>query len=106
MKPTLSKLLEKKGIKDVNDLSREEKDTFDRYQKILSKKELTLEDLKKFLETQITIIELKWKDFTVSQSHKAEMIPIHTTYKTILEAIDAPQYEREALEKFLVQQLQ
>lgn len=101
----LARLLQRKGINSLEELDKEEKITFDNYQKILSKKELTIEDLKLFLESQVGVIEGKWKDLNLEQSKKAEMIPYHTTYKTILQAIGSPQSEREALEQFLLSQL-
>lgn len=105
MNGLLTRLLQRKGINSLEELDKEEKITFDNYQKILSKKELTIEDLKLFLESQIGIIEGKWKDLNLEQNKKAEMIPYHTTYKTILQAIGSPQSEREALEQFLLSQL-
>lgn len=101
----LSKLLAKRGIKDISELTNEEKETFDNYEKILSKEELTMEDLRHFLGVQIGLIESKWRNHDISQMQKMELIPYHTVYKTILEALNAPQVERKALEDYLNQQL-
>lgn len=101
----LSKIFEKKGIKNLNDLDREEKEVFDGYEKILNKKELTVEEIKRFLITQIAIIEGKWKDLNLEASRKSELIPYHTTYKMILDAISAPESERANLESYLQQLL-
>lgn len=106
MNNILSKLLQRKGIKTVDELSPEEKQTFALYETILARKEMTLADLKEFLGAQISIIENKWRDLGHSADKKAEMIPYHTVYKVILQAIDAPQAERQALEQVLIQQLQ
>ena len=97
----LSKILQKRGIKDVTELDKEEKESFEGYEKILSKEDLTLEDVKHFLESQIGIIETKWKDY--STQNKADLIPYHTCYKTLLNLINAPQVERKALEDYLSQ---
>lgn len=99
----LSKLFQKKGIKDVTELSGEEREVFENYQRVLSKEEMTMEDMRKFLEAQVSVIEGKWRDYNTPQSQKAELIPYHTVYRTFLQAIDAPQVEREQLEQYLMQ---
>lgn len=101
----ISRLLEKRGIKDVSELSVEEKATFKTWEAILSKEQLTLEDVKKFCESQVVVIESKWKDLNETNQKKAELIPYHTVYKTLLQAIDAPKSAREMLEQQLTQLL-
>lgn len=101
----LQKLLTRKGIQSTEELSKEERVVFDNYNKVLSKETLTIEDFKKFLETQITVIEGKWRDYDTKNDKKAELIPYHTVYKTLLQAIDAPLVEKRALEDYLNQQI-
>lgn len=105
MKSILHKLLERRGIESIDKLDKEERQTFDDWDKILSKEELTIEDIKQFCKAQIEVIEGKWKDLNVDNSKKAELIPYHTVYKTFLLAIDSPQSARESLEKNLNQLL-
>jgi hypothetical protein len=102
----ITKLFEKRGIKDVSELSMEEKSTFDNYQKILSKDKLEVEDLVKFINNQISVIENKWRDMNIDESKKAQLLPYHTVYKAILSAIESPKAEKEALESFLRQQIE
>ena len=102
----LSKLFQKKGIDSVENLEKEERTIFDNYEKILSKRELTVEEIKIFLQQQIGIIETKWRDYDIAQIKKAELLPYHTVYKSILGALTAPEQERSALEKYLIQLLQ
>ncbi len=97
----LTKLFQKKGIKDVTELSQEERDTFDKYEKTLSKTELSVADIKDFLTSQITLIESKWKELGMQSFAKADLLPLHTAYRTLLTAIDAPLLEREQLEIYL-----
>lgn len=99
----LSKILEKRGIKSVNELTPEEYGTFEQWQAILSKDTLTTEDIKEFCQNNIDVIESKWRDLNIDQSKKAELIPYHTVYKTLLAAIDSPNAERMALENQLNQ---
>lgn len=97
----LRKILEKRGIADVTKLTKEEKEDFDNYEKILSKPDLTLKDLQSFMESQIAIIETRWKDYGLEHSKKSELIAYHTIYRTLLDVIKSPQVEREVLEKYL-----
>ena len=97
----LSKIFEKRGIKDVSELDTEEREDFERYQTILAKPDLSLADVEQFLETQIKIIEAKWKDY--STKDKADLIPYHTIYRALADMIKSPQVEREQLEKYLIQ---
>lgn len=98
----LTKLLEKIGVKSVAELRHEERETFERYEKVLQKKELTLADVRQFLETQISIIEGRWRDNSLSQAAKGELVPYHTCYRTLLSALDAPALERQQLENVLL----
>jgi hypothetical protein len=99
----LQRLLTKRQIKSKEELTPDEKSQFENWEKILSKDELTIEDLKTFCKSQIDVIEGKWRDLNVDQSKKAELIPYHTVYKTLEAALLAPKAAREALEQHLNQ---
>lgn len=102
----LTKLLRKRGIESIEELDAEEVKTFQEWQAVLSKEELTIKDIKDFCQTQVDMIENKWTDLNLEQTKKAELIPYHTVYKTLLRAIDSPKAIREALEKNLIQLIQ
>ena len=102
----IQKLLGKRGIQSIDQLDKEEKATFDAWQKILSKDELTTGDIKAFCQSQVDVIEGKWKSLSLENTKKAELIPYHTVYKMILAAIDSPKSAREALEMQLTQLIQ
>jgi hypothetical protein len=106
MHSLINKLLRKRGIEDPKDLSPEEKATFESWQLVLNKEELTVDDIRKFCQGQIGVIEARWKDYDTPQIKKAEWIPIHTVYKALLTAIDSPKAARESLEIQLNQLLQ
>lgn len=97
--------MRKRGIKNVDDLSTEEQATFQNYERILSKREVSIADMRQFMIFQINSIETRWRDNKIMQEEKAELIPYHTVYKTLLQAIDAPEAERIALEQVLLQQV-
>jgi len=80
-----------------------EREEFEKYREILSREDLTLEDVKEFCASQIAIIEVKWKDYNLENSKKAELIPYYTVYKAILSAIDGPKVAREAAERQLIE---
>lgn len=99
----LQRLLKKKGIETVLELQPEEKVTYDGWEKILSKDEMNMDDIKHFCQSQIDIIESKWKDYDITNTKKAELIPYHSVYKALLQAIEAPKTAKEALEQYLNQ---
>ena len=68
----------------------------------MSKEELTIDDIKEFCKSQIIVVESKWKDMSVEDKRKAELIPYHTVYKILLDTIEAPKVAREVLEKELI----
>lgn len=94
--------LSRKGIDDPAKLTGEEKATYENYQQILSKKELTIEDLRVFLKQERAKIEAKWR--TYEPGVKDHLIPHYTVYGVILEALDAPETARKQLEEFLIKQ--
>ena len=110
MHPLLLKLLNRRGIEDASKLddtplpdgSPSEKKMFENYQAVLSKEELTTKDIKEFCQSQVQVIEGKWRDLNLRQEAKAEWIPYHTVYKNLLSAIDSPRDARENLEKYLI----
>jgi hypothetical protein len=99
----LTKLLKRKGIEKIEDLSTDERVVFDNYKATLAKEQLTIEDFKRFLETQVEIIKGKWTNYDLENTKKAELIPYFTTYSTLLNIIDSPRQERETLERHLNQ---
>lgn len=93
----LAKVLNKRGVERIEDLSPEEKETFVKWESILSKEQFTTTDVKEFCEREISSIEKVWeKDGT-----KADLIPYHVVYKKICEIIVSPRADREQLEKYL-----
>lgn len=106
MHPLIYKIFQKRGIDSVNDLSPEEQQTIEQWESVLSKENLSISDLKTFFLTQLEIIEGKWKNLDIENSKKAELIPYHTVYKTLISVIDSPKIARESLEKQLNELIQ
>lgn len=98
----LPKWLAKRGIEKEEDLSPEEKVIFERYKLILSGDLVTIETLKAFCQNQLGII-LSACDGKTSLS-PIQQAGIHI-YTNLIKAIDAPESERESLERMLEQEL-
>jgi hypothetical protein len=103
MHGSVKKLLHKRGIKDLEQLDPEEKKTFESWQLVLNKSELSTADIVSFCRSQISVIEGKWKDLETPSAKKAELIPYHVVYKSLLAAIESPKAARETLEIYLNQ---
>jgi hypothetical protein len=93
--------MRKKGIEKEEDLSAEERSTYDGYRRILTGETVTIETLKTFMHSQVSAIESKFgeKDSTHDTYYKA---CLHI-YLTLLRTIEAPEQQREALERHLTQ---
>ena len=94
----LAKLLQKRGIESFDKLDKEEKQTYDEWEKILSKEELTIEDIKQFCNSQLGVIKGKWSNLDTDTDKKKDLIPYFVVYSTLLQAIDSPKATRETLE--------
>ena len=101
----LNKLLQKSGVQ-YEQLDTEEKKQFDDWKLVLTKDELSTQDIKNFCQQQVDIINGKWQDLNLEQAKKAELIPYYTVYNLLLKVIDSPKEAKESLEKNLVQLLQ
>ena len=97
----LSKLLDKRKVK-IDDLSKEEKLDFDRWERILSSGEITLDKIKLFATGQIGTIEANWKNLDNTKEKNEKLITMHCVYKALLESMTANETERETLEKYLI----
>lgn len=101
----LSKILAKRGIKDVSELDKDEQETFETWSKVLSKDEITLKDVDEFCGIQIATIETQFKDLSNSREKLERLVLQHSIYSTLKLLINSPQKERESLEKYLTQLL-
>lgn len=100
----LDKLLSQKGIKNIEELSPEERATFDKYKLTLTGKTVTIKDLEDFCRSQIRIIEgrfagpeTKYDPYLKASLH---------VYLTLIQAIEAPKVERANLERYLISMIQ
>lgn len=101
MNEILKRLFERRGIKNLEELSEDEKRDYDRWQRILSEGEVSVESIRKFCYNQVVLIEGKFKEMDVDEKVTQRRVLLHSVYKSILSAIEAPRQEREQLEKYL-----
>lgn len=99
----LSKLLSKLNVESEEELSPDEKATFNKYKAILAKADVSVETIKEFCDHQIEIIH-------ANCDGKTPLTPIQQAslhiYLNIKKAIDGPRAEREAVEQYLQQIIQ
>ena len=101
MHPVLEKLLKKRGIDNLDDLREDEVQTFEKWDRILSEGEITLEKISLFCENQLRLIDDKWRNLEASTEKNSRLISYRMVYKALRDAINAPKLERESLEKYL-----
>lgn len=89
------------GVESVDKLTTEEKVDFDRWHKILSDGEVTVEKIQRFCVSQKHLIETDWANLNNSKEKNERLIIAHTIYTKLLGVIEQPQSEKEALEKHL-----
>lgn len=96
----LEKLLLKKKL-DIRELSAEETADFERWNGVLSKKELKVQDIVDFCVQQIADIEAKWQSLDNPTLKNERLIIMHTVYSKILQVTKAGEQERKQLEAYL-----
>lgn len=99
----LNELLKKRGIDKVENLQPDEAVVYDRYRRILTGEVVTLASIKEFCQSQIRIIESKCDG--VVPLTTLQQASMHV-YLNLLKATEAPEMERESLEKHLNQILE
>ena len=102
----LSRLLEKRKIKSVEELSADERTWVEEKQRILSQPdEITLESFGKFCQSQIDSIASQWKNLDNTTQKNERLITLFTVYSTLLKVVTSNKQERELLEDHLQQLL-
>lgn len=86
-------------------MTAEEKQTFDSWRAILDDEVITIEKIAEFCERQVSAIELKWVDKYRDRTNDPFLADIHSVYKNIAKMIKADKSERMALEKHLTDML-
>lgn len=110
MHPLLAKLLQKRNVKSIDELSSEpmpdgsptDRQTFEQWQRILSEKEeITVEKVREFCERQIHNIQGQMKNLDNSPQKNERLILLLNVYTTMRDVLQSSQAERENLERYL-----
>lgn len=96
---SLSEILNKLNLK-WEELTSEEKQTYGRWEKVLAG-EITLEDIKNFIQGQVDQIEREWVNPDNSGQKDAVLKARLTNYKMLLAFLNGPTRAREYLENEL-----
>ena len=105
MHQLLEKLLTKRKITNVNELTVEEAEQFDYWQKILSEGEITVEKIGNFCQSQMDIIKGQMKGIDNTPQKNERLTIMFNIYDSLITLISSPAAERESLEKYLNQLL-
>lgn len=105
MHPLLAKIIQKRGIKDVTELTSEERQQFDAWRVTLSEGEITVESIARDCEIQISVIEGEMKNLDNSTRKNDRLITALSYCKLFLSRVRGGQTEKENLEKYLDQML-
>lgn len=90
---------------DVQDMSDEEKQVFDRWNATLSGAEISVKSIAEFCGRQKAAIEVSLENMENSTQKNERLIIYQTVYSKIKRMIEAEEAERVALEKHLTQLL-
>ncbi len=85
----------------MDKLDDDERKVYDRYRAVLTGEPVTLDSLKSFMRSQVSLIESKFGE--AETKHDVYYKACIHVYLTLIKAIEAPLAEREALEKYLIQ---
>lgn len=101
MHALLRKILAKRDIKKVEELSDEERGTFEQWNKTLNQGEIKISDIKEFCEAQLKEIEDQFRDNERSAEKTERLATLHSVYSSIRDLVDSPDEQREQLIKYL-----
>lgn len=101
MHDLLIRLLDKRGINSTKDLSQEEKDTYDKWQKQLTDGEVTVEKITEFCEQRMGVIQAMMKDPKYDEKVIMRLVLQYNVYSAMWEFINGKRQEKEVLLKYL-----
>lgn len=98
---SLNNLLNKLGIKSVVDLNEEEKKTYQQWQQVLDKKEITTKEIKEFIEGQISIFTEQLLSYKNTERKDIYLKAQLRNFRTLLAFINSPEINKAFLENYL-----
>lgn len=98
----LERLLGRRGIKE-EELDDIERANFDKWQKVLSNDQISVERMREFFEVQKQSIEAQFGNIENSSQKNDRLVLLHSVYSRMIRATVADKAERESLERYLDQ---
>ena len=99
----LEQILQKLGLKSIDDLKPAEKATWMQWATILGKADITIEDLKKFLPIELERASVELRKHDNSAQKDAYYKAYGDILATITKVINSPTQERDSLKAMLRQ---
>ena len=94
MHDLIKKIFKKEGIESITELSMEEKNKYEAWQRVLLKEKVDIEEVETFCKGSIKAIEAQFRN---PESNKDLLAVQHVIYNDILGVISSPLVEREQL---------
>jgi hypothetical protein len=98
----LEKYLNKLGVRSYAELNDEEKQTYKEWEESISGRKLTDEDVRGFLNTELSLAVRRLVDVNLSTEDQAFRKAEVKLIQKIIEFLDGPTIEKEMLEKQIV----
>jgi len=102
----LKKYLEKKGLTEFSQLSEEEKDTYRRWDDVLSVRKLTDDDVKEFLRNEVDEVQVKLVNPNLSQREDVFLKMKLDFIRKITLFLMSPEIEKRTLEQNITNLMQ
>ena len=108
MFPLLDNILKRRGIKNITELTSDEKVEFDKLQRMadrlhkLETEVITVEGIEKFCKQEKAIIEKEWHDNADVSNNKEIYLKVqHKIYDSLIKYIESPKAERDNIVNYL-----
>lgn len=95
------KLFNKLNIKNPLDLNVEEKKTLEQWQKVLNKEDITIKDLKEFINSQVIMITEQLLTYDNTKDKDIYLKAQLRNFRMLLAFIDSPEKAKEYLERYI-----
>jgi len=99
----LDQILQKLGLKSIDDLKPAERATWVQWSAILGKRDVTIEDLKRILPVEIARAQAELLKYENSPQKDLFQKAYITALETITKIVITPEHERESLKAMLKQ---
>lgn len=96
-------VLKTRGIKDISELTPEERTTFAEWDRVLSEGSLTVDKIAEFCRLEMSRIDAIWRTDVASfaPGKNERLITMRMVYGSMLDLIEGPKKSRETLEVYL-----